>query len=92
MRRDIVAQARATYNELAAQIRKTYNESMAIARDGYLRSVDETRASYEQRWTVNLTLIVRLSGWPGAVTYRRSTPACLPKIELPQPTDGRRHW
>ena len=46
MRRDIVAQARATYNELAAQIRKTYNESMAIARDDYLRAVDDTRAAY----------------------------------------------
>jgi hypothetical protein len=46
MRRDIVAQARATYNETAAQVRKTYNESMGIARDEYLRTVHEARSTY----------------------------------------------
>jgi hypothetical protein len=46
MRRDIVAQARATYNETAAQVRKTYNENMAIARDSYLRSVNDARETY----------------------------------------------
>jgi predicted signal transduction protein with EAL and GGDEF domain len=46
MRRDIVAQARATYNETAAQVRKTYNENMAIARDDYLRNVNDARSAY----------------------------------------------
>jgi hypothetical protein len=46
MRRDVVAQARVTYNETAAQVRKTYNESMAIGRDIYLQSVHEARSTY----------------------------------------------
>ena len=46
MRRDIVAQARVTYNETATQVRKTYNESMAIARDLYLQTVHEACSAY----------------------------------------------
>jgi Rrf2 family protein len=46
MRRDIVAQARASYNEAAAQVRKQYNESMSIAREEYLHSVGDLRSAY----------------------------------------------
>jgi len=43
MRRDVVAQARATYNELAAQVTARRTRRAVHGRDAYLKSVDSTR-------------------------------------------------